>query len=314
MEEKRSQAFWQEARPLGSNAQGAAVFERPRDRARIVLIPGGSVELGAGPTFRPQIPPVVVRTDCPAHVIRLPPGLPLQPHVVLRDPHPAYQVELKPFAIDETEVTWRQYEIYQRGVLHRKKPRPETWAGPNHPVTDVTWHEAAGYCDWAGGRLPTDAEWEHAARGPEALAWPWGNDWPPPPDVANVYDASLADAFCEPNPQLGRDGFVYSSPVGTFPKGASPYGVLDLIGNASEWVADWSDECDRVVKPVAEPCPPGKRGVRYKVERGESFFGHELLWRPSGQSWTRSGDPPWSRDPARGFRCAHDAVDVPAAK
>lgn len=311
-QEQRLREFWATARSLDPNEKGLAVFRRTADAARIIVIPGGEVELGAGDRFRAQIPPVVVRTDCPAHIVRLANGVPLQPNMVERDPHPAFRVILKSYAIDETEVTWRQYEIYQREILRRKRPRPESWAGPNNPVTDVTWYEAAGYCDWTGGRLPTDAEWEHAARGPASLAWPWGDTWPPNGLVANVYDASLATAFCEPNPQLADDGFVYSSPVGSFPAGASPYGVLDMIGNASEWVADWSDQCDRVVRPVAQPCPRGKNIERYKVDRGGSFFGHELYWRPTGQAWERDGDLPGVRDPARGFRCAHDVPDSPS--
>lgn len=309
--QERSREFWGTAQAIGPNHEGALTFRHAADGARIVLIPGGDVELGAGDRFRSQIPAVVVKTDCPAHIVRLPTGVPLQPNMVSREPYPAYNVHLKPYAIDETEVTWRQYEVYQRQVLRRKKPRPESWSGPEHPVTNVTWFEAAGYCDWVGGRLPTDAEWENAARGPASLAWPWGDTWPPSVPVANVYDASLAAAFCEPNPRLADDGFVYSSPVGRFPAGASPYGLLDMIGNAAEWVADWGDELDRVVRPVERPCPPGKKMERYKTDRGGSFFGHELYWKPTGQAWERDGDLPGVRDPARGFRCAHDVPDDP---
>jgi len=257
--------------------------------------------------MRHKVAPVTVLATCPPHIVVLPSGGPLREDMVLREPYPSHSADLPAFAIDQTAVTWARYRRYQNEVLKRRRPRQPAWAGDDHPVTGVTWYEAAGYCNWVGGRLPSDAEWEHAARGPQGFAYPWGDGWPPPEGAGNFNDASLRAALCEPGqPGLPDDSFVYTSPVGRFPAGASPYGVLDMLGNASEWVEDWFDEVDRTVAPVARSCPPSRQGQRERVVRGNSFFESAVLQREADQAWERSGDFPWRRDRTRGFRCAHD--------
>jgi serine/threonine-protein kinase len=101
---------------------------------------------------------------------------------------------------------------------------------PNRPVVNVSWYEAAAYCAWAGVRLPTDEEWERAARGAEGREYPWGNE-EPDPNRAN-YDEGKVGA---------------PTPVGLYPKGATPEGIMDMAGNVWEWTADWYDE-DRSVR------------------------------------------------------------------
>ena len=91
----------------------------------------------------------------------------------------------------------------------------------NHPAVEVSWHGAEAYCEWAGKRLPTEAEWQYACEGPAALTYPWGNE----------FRAGLANIFGD------SDGHVRTAPVGSFPGGASPFGLLDMAGNAWEWTA-----------------------------------------------------------------------------
>ena len=101
----------------------------------------------------------------------------------------------------------------------------------NHPAVEVSWHGAVAFCEWAGKRLPTEAEWQHACEGPVGLTYPWGNEFRP--GLANIFG--------------NADGHVRTAPVGSFPAGASPFGLLDMAGNAWEWTAT---------------APEGKRFVR----------------------------------------------------
>jgi len=134
---------------------------------------------------------------------------------------PAHNVRVKPFFIDLDEVTRQQYQEFVRKTGHAA---PGNWTNKlfpqgtgQQPVTDVTWDDANAYAKWAGKRLPTEEEWEFAARGTDGRRYPWGNDWQPGNANANDASKALAD-------------------VGSL-KGASPYGVMDMVGNAWEWTA-----------------------------------------------------------------------------
>jgi formylglycine-generating enzyme required for sulfatase activity len=139
------------------------------------------------------------------------------------DVEPLREVNLKPFRIGKCPVTVEQYLTFvEEGTAPNREP--ESWEEqqehPNWPVVNVTWHQAAAYCEWVGGRLPTEEEWERAARGPKGTKYPWGND-DIDPSRANYDDSKIGDP----------------TPVGLYPSGARAEGVCDMVGNVLEWTA-----------------------------------------------------------------------------
>ena len=137
------------------------------------------------------------------------------------DEAPRHRLSCAAFAIGRTPVTNGQYRAFVAAIAY---PMPSHWAGgsiptgrDHHPVTYVSHADAAAFCRWAGGRLPTEAEWERAARGDDGRTWPWGEE--------------------SPGPELATFAATETSPVGLHPRGAGPFGALDLAGNAWEWTS-----------------------------------------------------------------------------
>ncbi len=168
---------------------------------------------------------------------------------------PQHTVTLTAFWIDRTEVTNAQYKRCVEDGVCAASPYADdsTYNGADYPVIGVFWQNSVDYCDWAGGRLPTEAEWEYAARGPEGRKYPWGND----------FDAGLV------NSSASDDGYDRTAPVGAFPEGASWIGAMDMAGNVWEWVNDWYGSDYYATSPSENPIGPQNKSS--KVLRGGSW-------------------------------------------
>jgi sulfatase modifying factor 1 len=204
-----------------------------------------------------------------------------------RSNQPRRKVYLDTFAIDTTEVTkgafakFVEESGYQTIGWAEKGLKNHT----NEPVVGVVWREAEAYCRWVGKRLPTEAEWEKAARGTDGRRYPWGNHWEQ--GRANVAES-------------GYGGVI---PVGSYPAGASPYGVLDMAGNAAEWVADYFDFTYYRYAPDRNPVGPDQ--VMDRVLRGGSWASP----RRHAQTYFRDSSHSAKPNMRVGFRCARSVVD-----
>lgn len=203
---------------------------------------------------------------------------------------PLRQLYVDPFYMDRFEVTTARYAKYLESTASAIKP--DHWdeiAGERSdelPVIGVSWNEANAYCRWAGRRLPTEAEWEKAARGADARAYPWG-EAAPTVDHANYLNTA-------PAPYEGA-----LAPVGAHPLGRSPHGVDDLAGNASEWVADWFSE-SFASDDIYNPRGPSE-GEKKVIRGGGRYDPAERL-----RAAARQFASPDTRSDDIGFRCASD--------
>lgn len=211
-----------------------------------------------------------------------------------RDEQPIHTVALDGFWIDRTEVTNEQYErCVEAGacdspVASDSRTR-NTYYGDSdyatYPVVKVGWPHARTYCEWAGARLPTEAEWEYAARGSDGRKYPWGND-EPDCEKANYWDPEVNCA-------------VDTTAVGSYPAGASWCGAYDLGGNVWEWVADLHGE----YPSARQVNPTGSSVGWYRVMRGGSWFNGADSMRCAN----RDKDPAKAWFYSVGFRCAMDS-------
>ena len=202
------------------------------------------------------------------------------------DEVPAHKVSLSGFLLDKTEVTLGDYgRCVDARVCKAVGPvGDDVWeTTAQHPVVGATWYDAKKYCEWVGKRLPTEAEWEYAARKGRKGIYPWEGPW-------NAKNA---------NSRGEADGFARTSPVGAFAAGASIDGVVDLAGNAAEWVADWYDPSSYLKSTERDPQGP-EAPSGSKTIRGGSWSDPDHVLR----SVTRLGIDPNVSNNAFGFRCA----------
>jgi len=236
---------------------------------------------------KPLAPPIVSETP----MVSIPEGkflMGLDGTQALEDERPGHQVWLDTFTIDAHEVTTAQYAAFLFAATRLVPWQWETVDLAQHgdrPVIGVDWHDAQAYCRWKGKRLPTEAEWEKAARGTDGRMYPWGNQVP-------------TDEYA--NFALGAR-FSYSQvllPVRSYEQGKSPYGLYQMAGNVYEWVQDWYATNYYEVSPDRNPEGP-ERG-QFKVLRGGSWsdLPKYLL------TYSRFKLPPQTRNSYTGFRCA----------
>ena len=211
-----------------------AIWTRPADGMVMVHVPGGTFEMGS------------IEGES--------------------DEQPVHTVVLDGFWIDRTEVT---NALYHRCVEANACQAPTVcdWGAPtyarvehaDHPAVCVDWYGAEAYCEWAGARLPTEAEWEYAARGSQGWAYPWGNEF----DGTRL---NYCDVNCEENwaDETVDDGYARTAPVGGYPDGASWCGALDMAGNVWEWMVDWHGS----YPSAAQANPTGPETGDRRVLRG----------------------------------------------
>ncbi len=245
----------------------------PKDEAVMVYVPAGEFLMGTSDAdieYYKQI-------------------FPLRRITRFGNERPQRTVFVDAFYIDKYEVTNKQYKQFLAETGYKPKHYLDRlpYNTSNLPAVVLEWEDAAAYTVWAGKRLPTEAEWEKAARGTDGRIWPWGNEW----------DGTKLSG----NDGTGlKDGYKETAPVGQFPQGASPYGAHDMAGNLWEWVSDWYDpDYYRTSPPNINPKGP------------DTGDGHVL----KGGGWAenldftrcanRLGGEPGSL--LRGFRCVIDA-------
>lgn len=217
------------------------------------------------------------------------------------DEQPVHEVYLDPYAIDRYEVTARQFarflnahkddapryiELGPAVTVEKVDGRYQARPGrERYPVNQVSWYGADAYCRWVGKRLPTEAEWEKAARGTDQRLFPWGNAYP-------------NDTLVTCRRSFAKMGFEVMEPVDGLPAGKSPYGLHHMAGNVWEWVADWYDPAYYEKSPARNPQGPATGQSR--VLRGGNWYFKPYYLRTT----YRFNELPGAFKIWQGFRCA----------
>lgn len=307
---------------LAASSAGAALWLVARQRASEAARPPSVLALaGAGAQ---RMAAAAARRQCPGGMVRIGAG---QFYMGSHEPSalpkekPSFNVELDAFCIDLTEVTVADYRACsERGACPRAG-RTVDW--PNitdrqrevygaecndarddrldHPVNCVSWKMATRYCQQRGKRLPSEAEWEYATRGPDGRVYPWGDEAPTPAhlNACGTECVAWGEKNDEQLPALYEqdDGYPTTAPVGRFRAGRSRFGPYDVVGNVWEWVADWYGD----YTPDEKTNPTGPEHGEQRVIRGGGWNGSYATWlRPS----FRYGQDPEALSAGIGFRCA----------
>jgi formylglycine-generating enzyme required for sulfatase activity len=234
---------------------------------------------------------------------------------------PSFNVRVDSFCIDLTEVRVRDYRACSVEGACPRAGRDVTWPGitalqrkvygaecndahsdrADHPINCVSWSMAARYCEQRDARLPTEAEWEYATRGPDGRVYPWGDEEPTPRHLNACGPECVAWGEAQKEPLTAlfsvSDGFPTTAPVARYPAGRSRFGPYDVVGNVWEWVADWYAD----YTPSEKINPKGPGNGERRVIRGGGWNGSYTTWlRPS----FRYAQDPEALSAGIGFRCA----------
>ncbi len=291
--EGRAHIHWDSLTVSEFNANNVPVVaQAPTEAGAPTEAPTTEVVATIAATLPPQVPPGMVEVPAGPFVRGIPNGT---------DNSPERTINLKRYFIDQTEVTNEQFAEFVNATGYQTffeslGRTSNIWRLPqagatyqdrlDHPVVFVVWEDALAYCNWAGKRLPTEAEWEKAARGPDANFFPWGNN----------FDGTLSNTALNPN--AGRS----TLPVGSFPEGASVYGALDMSGNVWELIHDLYSATYFTNSPDADP-PGPVDGVNH-VTRGGGWRNNQEIHVSSVFRDQATND---FGDDMTGFRCAQDA-------
>lgn len=271
------------AQPTRSGSTGAPSIDEnhiTQNDVTMVYVPGGTFAMGT--------------TDFPSE-------------------SPVHNVTLRPYYIDQYEVTnsaWKacvdagECDLPADTVAFDGTPYYGITAYDDYPVIYISWTSANAYCSWRGARLPTEAEWEMAARWDpdtkQVTEYPWGNEW----DESNLNYCDSSCLIPDFRDNLYDDDWPLTSPVGTFEDGVSPLGVYDMAGNVAEWVADWFSRSYYEDSPATDPTGPSSGEVRVVRSGGWSL---DDFWN---RSTARNYFEPSSEVASIGFRCAVSADEI----